>query len=406
PFFSSLLILVLACPCPVLAQSWTRLDDFPKTARDDGAVFTINTKAYCLTGMQVGFSCTGDGAVLDATTNTWMSMSPLPSGNEREYASAFSNNGYGYVFGGLVCGGHARNDLWQYSPVTDSWQTMPPLPGAGRCACSCFMLNGNAYIVGGLDTGNQVLSEVWEYNCSGNTWLQKSNIPFGGFWRGCGFAIDTSAYVCYGIQVGGSFQRRMYRYSTTLDSWFPIPGITMPPRYYAGCAAVGQQACMYGGIDSTGVMHNELKVFDPAAGLVTTLPGLPAPALARKGCMTFSLNSRLYITTGIDSSITRIKETWQNLSPTFVEIQQAFPGFQVYPNPGTDVFTFDSEGLRVPYLLQIYDRIGKLICSLSIKEGKANLEIRQVMPSPGVYYYQARTKEGIIGQGKLVVTGN
>jgi len=396
--------LLIAIPFLSFAQGWNRIADFSGTARDDGAVFTINNKAYCLTGMQVGFSCTRDGDVLDASTNTWGNMSSLPSGNEREYVSAFSYGGYGYVFGGLVCGGHALNDLWQYNPVNDSWLSMAPLPSKGRCACSSFVINGKAYLIAGLDSASTVWNEVWEYDIGNNLWHQKNNLSFGGFWRGCGFAIDTSGYVCYGMRAGGSFQRSIYRYSVSTDTWTVIPAVTLGPRFYAGAAVVTQKACIYGGIDSAGVLHNDLLLFDPLLSSVTFLPGLPSPAIPRKGMMAFALNNRLYITTGIDSTVTRINETWQNLSPTGIsELVDPEHSCAVYPNPSSTSFTIRvMEGIFL-WKLRIYEAGGKMIFSQNMNGTSAQFNVGEMQFQPGVYYYQAGTEMKIIGSGKLVI---
>src|SRR5436189_985307 len=79
------------------AQTWTQLPDFPGTARDDAASFSIGGKVYVGTGMDVGFSLTNDWYAFDTWTETWDVTSPLP-GTSRQYCSGFSINDFGYLF--------------------------------------------------------------------------------------------------------------------------------------------------------------------------------------------------------------------------------------------------------------------------------------------------------------------
>ena len=106
----------------VYSQSWTQLTDFPGTQRDDGIAFTVNNKAYCLSGLEVGWQCTGNGSVFDGSSETWSPMASLPAGKERQYATGFSYNGNGYMLGGLNCSGVCLKDFWQYSITKNSFR--------------------------------------------------------------------------------------------------------------------------------------------------------------------------------------------------------------------------------------------------------------------------------------------
>ena len=55
--FTSLFLLFIF---NVNSQSWIQIDDFPSSARDDGASFVIGNKAYCGTGFKVGWTETKD----------------------------------------------------------------------------------------------------------------------------------------------------------------------------------------------------------------------------------------------------------------------------------------------------------------------------------------------------------
>jgi len=374
------------------AQNWQQVPDFPGLARDNGVSFVIADKAYCLTGMQINGTCAADGAVLDGGTETWAPMAGLPAGNEREYVTAFSYNGFGYLFGGLDCNSVCLTDMWRYDPQLDAWQAMSPIPSAGRMGCSCFVLNGKAYLVGGRNTSLTILDEVWEYDIANDNWLQKNNLPFPGTWRGNGFAIDTIGYTCYGIMNTLSFPHAIYQYNRQADSWSPLSNLFLPGRTYAECAVVGQQAYMYGGVDSAGgAPMNDLVVFDPQAQTLSSYVGLPA--VPRRSGIAFSLNNGFYLTTGIDSGFTRLKETWKAGNLNGIADWRESEGIRIYPNPTRNVLYLGKE-----CDIRVFNMVGVEIIRL-VKVKSVNVENMV----PGTYFLETTTSNGISHTAFLVI---
>ena len=120
------------------AQNWTQLTEFPVAERDDGVAFVINNKAYCGSGLQVGWWLTGDFHSLDLGTETWSTVASMPLGEERQYACGFTDGTNGFVFGGELAGSDL-NDLWMYSPTTNSWTAMASKPGNGVRGASILL---------------------------------------------------------------------------------------------------------------------------------------------------------------------------------------------------------------------------------------------------------------------------
>ncbi len=362
------------------AQSWQQVDSFPLLARDNGVSFVIGNKAYCLTGMQINATCSRDGAVYDGGTETWSAISSMPPGTEREYVTAFSHNGFGYLFGALDCSSTCYTDLWRYDTLNDSWQMMNPIPAAGRMGCSCFVLNGKAYICGGRTTGLVILNEVWEYDIANNSWTQKNNLPFPGVWRGNGFSIDTTGYLCYGIMNTLSFPHAIYQYNRQADSWSVVSNLYLPGRTYAECAVVGQQACLYGGVDSAGgAPKNDLLVFDPLSQTLAIRAGIPS--FSRRSGMAFSVNNSFYLTTGIDSGLTRVKETWKATNINRI-IERNTPEISIYPNPVSDVLHVEMRGIN--YNVEISNMLGERM--MYVNEEKTNVS---EFPN-GVYFVKGQ----------------
>ncbi len=380
------------------SQSWTQLADFPGTQRDDGIAFTINNKAYCLSGLEVGWQCTGNGFVFDGSAESWSPMASLPNGKERQYSTGFSYNGNGYMFGGLNCSGVCLNDFGQYSTVTNSWIALPDFPGLGRQGMSNFTIKNKVYIVGGKLTDGTTLNEVWEYDFITNNWDQKSNLPFSGMWRGAGFSIDTIGYICYGMNNSNSFNHLMHKYNYITDTWSIVPTIFLPAKNYIGCAVTNKKACLYGGQDSLNTITNDLILFDPADTSLITYPGIPT--IGRKGGMAFSLNDVFYTTTGLDATQTRIKETWKNTNFVGLSENKLDNIIQVYPNP-SHAKLFIVSNSRLKTTIQLFNQLGELV--FETKMDNQNTEINTSAFANGIYYLVIKNSEGLTSK-KIVIT--
>ncbi len=394
-----LLILLLVYSGITRCQSWTQLTDFPGGQRDDGTSFTINTKAYCFTGLEPGWNCQGNGFVFDGSFETWSPMASLPVGKERQYATAFSYNGIGYMMGGLQCNNNCLNDFWQYSVSTNTWTALPDFPGSGRQGMCNFIIKNKLYIIGGRPTSNITLNEIWEYNFSTTTWTQKNNLPFAGMWRGAAFCIDTVGYVCYGqtnTATASFYNHLMYRYDHVADDWTVVPNIVLPARNYIAFAVTNKKACLYGGQDSLNAITNDVKVFDPSDTSLITLAGVPT--IGRKGTMFFALNDVFYVTTGLDATQTRIKETWKNT--TFVGLkEQSELSVNIFPNPSNDKLNIELISSSNA-TFQLYNPLGELV--LESKIAIIKTEVNTTLYPDGIYLLSVKTKTGISSK-KIVI---
>lgn len=383
-----LTLFFLCVAAKLLSQSWFQLPDFPGTERDDGVAFVINNKAYCLSGLDVNFNCTANGFVLDGATETWSVMASLPAGKERQYATAFSNAGYGYVLGGINGSNVCVKDFWKYDLLSDSWVALPDFPGVARQGMSSFIIKNNVYIAGGKLVDGTVLNDLWQYNFLTALWTQKNNLPVSGMWRGSGFAIDTVAYIAYGMTNSQSYNHKMYAYDYHTDTWALVSGISLPARRYVGTAVCGNGAGLYGGQDSIGNISNELMVFDPLDNSLTWKPGIST--FGRKGGMAFSLNAWFYITTGVTNSA-RVKETWKAVNIVGVEEKQESDHIRLYPNPAENTISLAIAGLeKENAVVEIYNSVGASVLSGPFSE-MLNVSLLQ----RGMYVLLIKTKTQI-----------
>jgi len=386
-------------PFVMQAQFWQQKPDFPGTGRDDGTSFVIGNNAYCITGLEVGWQCTRNGAVFYGASENWGTMNDLPANKDRQYSCSFSHNGYGYLFGGVDCYGNFLKDLWRYNPGNNSWQGMLSIPDSGRSGAGCFVIGDTAYVVGGKNSISQGIAEVWAYSILSDTWSKKNNLPLIGCWRGSAFAIDTVGYLCFGAQGNGSYNHNMYSYQHASDTWTIVPGISLPARNYVGSTVVYNKACMFGGADSSGRFANELIEFDPVLQNIFVHTGIPD--FPRKGGMAFSVNNMFYYTTGLDSTSTRQKQTWRNSQITGkFELRNLSADITIFPQPAGESLSIRSYSKEI-IAVQLFNLLGEQVREFNnVNSLELEVSCRELIP--GSYYLNIELIDGYFVSKKLI----
>jgi N-acetylneuraminic acid mutarotase len=370
-------IILLNCLRTWSQPIWVQVADFPGPERDDGVSFTIGTKAYCGSGLQVGWSPGGDFYQLDLLNDSWAPITSLPAGKERQYACGFSDGTNGYVFGG-ESGGNDLTDLWMYSPASNSWVAKTSKPGNGLRGAACFVIGNNAYFAGGAYQSNAGLNEVWAYNMSTDTWSQKNNLPLT-CWRGT--ATSTWAgkgYLLFGRELNGRFIKELYEYEPTSDTWTLKNNFPGKGRSYANMQVMDNKLVVFGGVDTLNTYYNELWTFDFSASPWQQL--ISMPSAGRKGGMGFQgYMSSYYYTCGIDQSNTRLKQTWKAQFPDAIEEYSNRKKITVYPDPAEDVVTIAH--LKSAEKFTLSDLAGRIV-----NEGITSGTIDVSGLSPGLYF--------------------
>lgn len=351
-------LLPFMCPgSMVLAQTWTQLPDFPGTARDDAASFSIGDRIHVGTGMEVGWSLTNDWYAFDASTDTWTPIASLPA-EPRQYSCAFVANGKGYVFGGLAAGG-ALNDLWEYDPLVDQWTSRAPLPAAGRYAAVATCANGAgiAFVATGMLDGGVPTNETWKYDAAADSWSPTLPVPGPPRHRAAAAAYPLHGFVVYGgADPAFNALTDIWRYSEDAGGPEWLPDSSLPaPRY--GSDARPAPYLVIGGAFTETDFHDQVWTAGPSGW--SAWPEFAGGS--RRGAVIgwdATLNNTYY-GTGLDGSLTRHNDWWRLTTPVGIA-GPANSAFDLCTVPGTGALLFRSAASG-PILVMISDPAGRTV---------------------------------------------
>lgn len=331
-------LLCMGAVRSVHAQTWTQLPDFPGTARDDAASFTIDARIFVGTGMEVGWGLTNDWYVYDASTEVWASIAPLPA-TPRQYCSTFVIDGKGYLFGGLD-GSGALNELWEYDPSLDLWTERSPLPGLGRYASvgfntDCFWPIDSAFIATGMVEGGSPTSEFWKYSASTDSWTQLPNIPGIPRHRSCGHSMNCMFDLIGGADSAFNALSEVLRYDPWSGVWDTLPPLP-DPRFEARSGP----AVVLGGASSLSTINDNVWVLPSGSPAWNDLAPLPF-GTRRGGVVGWAMvgfGGMFFYGTGLDNSLVRHSDWWMSWSVSGLSENDGNP-LELHPNPGTTSFT-------------------------------------------------------------------
>jgi len=396
-------ILLFLIPTFILCQEWIQIADFPATERDDGSSFIIGNKAYCGTGLKIGFIACNDMYSFDMNTETWETINSLPAGMERQYAQGFSANDHGYIFGGIN-GNTFFNDLWMYEPITNNWQNKTPLPNAGRMGVSSFVINDTAYILGGRTSSSLSISEFWAYCISSDTWTFKGNLPFGERWRASAVSDNEKGYVIFGMDASEVTRKELYAFEPLTNSWSQISNFPGEGRVYSSLSYMNGNLIVLAGLDSTENSYNDMWQFNLNTLVWQQLTSIPSTG--RRGGMCFNSNSTLYYVAGIDQANNRLKETWKVINPTALPNNKENTRFKIFPNPAVNQLTieFDVNVINCDQVI-LQNTLGQIVRAINGKDFKNGIiQVDLSSLQSGLYFLSIQSKNQ--GISKKIIIGN
>lgn len=202
------------------------------SARHDAVSFALNGKGYVTTGYYKTTSTyLKDTWQYDPETDEWTRMDDFP-GTARFGAIGFSVNGYAYVGMGKDEDNYMK-DIYRFDPTAPSgsqWQVVNGYGGTKRVYGSCFVIDDVAYIFGGINNGVYE-DDFWKFD--GTTWKQLRDISdsdddedydddYGNIrrQRAVTFVIDGKGYLATGTGSGGSYMSDYWVYYPETDLWY------------------------------------------------------------------------------------------------------------------------------------------------------------------------------------------
>lgn len=380
------------------SQTWFQLADLPGPQRDDGTGAVINNECYYGTGSN-GSSLENSFYKLNLSTNSWSTIAVMPSGSNRQYASAFTYSNYLFVSGGLGNAGAVFSDTYRYDTSINTWTTAAPKPGNAVWGAVSFTLGSKAYIFGGKYANSVGSSEVWEYDMLLNSWTQKNNFPFGARWRAAAAVLTNTAYVIFGLDNTGTgaFRKEIYKYIQVTDSWLKVADFPQPNsgRIYSSMQALNNKLIIFGGLDSLNNYYNDSWFFDEINGFVQ---GPSLPSFGRKGGTSCAMGNKFYYFCGINSGNSRLKETWLLDLSVGIEKTAEDNTFYISPNPCGNWLTIHSNAPLKQYYFELCDLTGSKIQSGEMSDNK--IDISQY--SKGIYFIKILQGQTIIGVKKFI----
>ena len=164
--------------------TWTSLAPVPTPTEGMtvGGVGQVIIAAY---GDSLGFGDTNLTRLYNISSNSWSLgvPGPLPPRAEEAYGET-THGGFLYVIGGrsAFCTTGVCNNLERYDPVTNTWATLTPMPTA-RAAAAAAVFDNSIYVIGGRLSGGGPcsggpLSTVERYDIDTDTWTTVAPLPY------------------------------------------------------------------------------------------------------------------------------------------------------------------------------------------------------------------------------------
>lgn len=179
-------------------SSWTQLASCSCTGRRHPAMISSGSKIY----LGLGNDFTGnlnDWWMYDINTNSWTQIGSIP-GPPRHHPFMF--NAGGELFAGLGHGNSAiYRDWYKLDTALNTWTAVGLFPGEGRVAGTQFNYNGYGYVLSGDGADHNYMStgEMWRYNPDNDNWAQLTPHPGESIWAPGSFVIDDAVYFFGGL---------------------------------------------------------------------------------------------------------------------------------------------------------------------------------------------------------------
>lgn len=192
------------------ANTWTKVADFPSTARYDAIAFSVNNKGYVGTGRDEKGYYRNDMYSYDPASNTWKVEENFPGGKKnRAFALSLPNSNVAYVAGGYN-NGKFSNDFYKFDGATSKWVSLKPKTDApywskyqaavNRVDANMFSISGKIYITNGVGSSGSIVYTTYEWDPSitESEWVEKTSFDRSARQLAVSFTLGDRGFVCAG----------------------------------------------------------------------------------------------------------------------------------------------------------------------------------------------------------------
>lgn len=360
-------LFFLCLSTQIIAQDWVQVasvpDEFYETHHTFG--FAIDDTGYLVSGGSP-FGARSDFYQYDATMDEWTKLDDFP-GSARAFAIGDTWDGKAY-FGFGTDGNMFLDDLWVFDPADMSWTELASCPCEARQHPAFIAQNGKIFLgLGNGGPGN--MNDWWEYDIATDSWSQKPDLPSPPRHHPFQFGIGDFVYTGFGH--GNNFiSDEWFRYDPATEEWEQMADIPAEGRV-AGTqfSHNGKGYVLSGdGDDHFSMETGEFWVYDPELDTWEEMPAHPgtsrwAPASFIIDGEVYLINGDTYLGNGQYAYVTEVYKfaLEGNVNTNdFVEDESVF---QVFPNPVADVLNlrWDSSLKTENTTVRVYDLHNRLL---------------------------------------------
>ncbi len=382
----SFLVFLLLLSTAVSAQTWQQLPDFPGTARDDAASFSIGNRIYVGTGMEVGWGLTNDWWCFDAQTGNWSAMAAMPT-TSRQYCAAFTVNDTGYVFGGVDAAG-ALSELWAYYPGSDQWVQRSSMPAEARFAAVAVEAWNYGIVATGMLASGAPTKEAWKYFPATNSWEAMNPVPGPSRHRAVAIQDGGGMLIAGGRDSTGTALSDTWSYNVWFESGEYFQRSDLPAPRYEMKGGTQYVMVIVGGADSDSTFHDDTWGGNGNDWL--DLP--PFPGGLRRGGVGAGIeassnwSNSFFFGLGLDQGLTRHKDWWRLDFATGIA-EQDLPRIGICPNPATSSVNLTWPNAWPDARVRILDALGRIVLDQQVNSGMP-MDVSHL--SPGRYVVLAK----------------
>ena len=362
----TLLLLLPLIASRVPAQTWAQLPDFPGTARDDAASFTIDGKIYVGTGMEVGWGLTNDWWCFDPATDTWSAIADLPA-TPRQYCAAFTVDDIGYVFGGQD-GNGALNDLWAYNPASNQWEPKSPMPAEARYASAAVEGWSYGIVATGMLLSGIPTKEAWKYFPATDSWQAMNPVPGPSRHRAVALLDGGGMLIAGGADSSGTALSDAWSYPIWFETGTYYPRTPLPTGRIDAKSGAPYAMVIAGGASDATTFHDD--VWDGTSLAWIALPAFPAgPRRGAVGAgIAYSWSGAFYFGLGLDGNLERHNDWWRLDLFTGIA-DMGMPRIVLYPNPATSTINLAWPDNWPKAIVRFVDVLGRTMREEQVQRG-------------------------------------